>query len=387
MLGFLAILGMVSLWIHGRTVRRWSKAWRFAQSIEATMASEGLHSQSQLWGVVIPARNEANNLSALLDDLWQQLDQTNVNVIVVDDHSDDGTAQIAMQHAMAKSGRLTLLCNEGHGKKSALLTAIRKTDASWVVTLDADVRLGDRWEEAWSYAIHTAAADVGAIAGPVILAKNRADLGLWEGVQALDYAAQLGWSAGCLACGKPGSASGANMAVRCDTYPDTRAMGASGDDTLVVQVLQQQGSNVQWLATLDAVVQTQGALSMKEWIAQRLRWAGKAHHYPWHAKKTAWWMAWMATMQWAMIAGATILGNWQGWALTGMVWASVLGMNVWYAQPIATWFELRVSLKHWLTLGFGQPLQVPILVLSRMGVFELCGIPSQPEWKGRTCAT
>ena len=127
-----------------------------------------------------------------------------------------------------------------------------------------------------------------------------------------DYAAQMGWSAGCLATQKPGSASGANLALRCDVYPDTRHLGPSGDDTLVVQTLHGRGWRVLWLADVDAMVATQGASSLSEWIVQRC--AGPAKHYPWRTQRTAWWMAWMAFMQLGLVAAAILEpsnGVWQ----------------------------------------------------------------------------
>ena len=94
----------------------------------------------------------------------------------------------------------------------------------------------------------------------MILAAEPQNLGLWDGVQALDFAAQMGWSAGCLATRKPGSASGANLAVRRDVYR-TPHLGASGDDTLVIQALQHEGWEVDWLSDPRAVVKTEGGFS------------------------------------------------------------------------------------------------------------------------------
>ena len=226
--------------------------------------------------------------SALLDDLKAQDVEGALDIWIVDDHSEDDTVLVAQQHPLTQKGHLKVIGNDGVGKKSAILTGMALAKATWVITLDADVRLSPTWATSWALALAQASSQTAAVAG--LWSSSNPDP-LWEGLQALDFAAQMGWSAGCLATQKPGSASGANLALRCDTYPDTRHMGASGDDTLVIQTLQQQGWRVDWLADPQAMVTTPGAASVSEWVAQRLRWAGKTKHYPWRVQRTAWWMA------------------------------------------------------------------------------------------------
>ena len=249
-------------------------------------------------------------------------------ILVVDDHSTDVTASLAASHQLAQRGQLRVLTAEGTGKKSALLTGRASASTPWVVTLDADVRLGPSWAQAWHDRLHEVDANTACVAGPVVLSLSPQSPSLWEGVQALDYAAQMGWSAGCLVRDLPGSASGANMAVRVDTYPDTRNLGASGDDTLVVQALQRGGHHVEWLADSRATVRTAGATSLPGWIQQRMRWAGKAVHYDRSAKRTAWWMASMAVAQWALWMGACVASTSGMWGLAWGWWVLVTGMNL-----------------------------------------------------------
>ena len=373
--------------IHALTLWRWARAWRRAIAQDgAEPIQPSKVGQTASWAVVIPARNEANGLSNLLDDLQvQSLDP--VDIWIVDDHSEDDTIQIAQRHPLAQRAHLRVVGNDGTGKKSAILTGMARANRSWVVTLDADVRLQPNWASSWASALNQISRQTAAIAGPVVLSNAPQDPGLWDGVQALDFAAQMGWSAGCLATQSPGSASGANLALRCDVYPDTRHMGASGDDTLVVQTLQQQGWQVDWLADPRAIVTTPGAFSVSEWVAQRLRWAGKTKHYPRRTQRTAWWMALMALSQWGLVGAALTMPQERIWQLAVAWWVGVTAMNVWFARPVARWFGLRVNAGHWLVLGLIQPMQVPMLLLAKMGLLNFVGIPSHPTWKGRTCAS
>ena len=91
--------------------------------------------------VVIPARNEAARIGACLDGLVGA--QGVAEVIVVDDCSDDGTADIAaVNGAHVVSG--APLPDGWVGKVWALLQGVSAATGEWVVTLDADTRVDAR---------------------------------------------------------------------------------------------------------------------------------------------------------------------------------------------------------------------------------------------------
>ena len=377
MAAWILLAGAVAA-LHAWTLRGWSRAWR-----KALTSGVGVEPRAVDWTVVIPARNEATRLGTVLDDLASQ--DLLVQILVVDDQSTDGTASLAASHQLAQRGQLRVLTADGTGKKSALLTGMASASSPWVVTLDADVQLGPSWAQAWHDRLSEVDSNTACVAGPVVLSRSPHSPSLWEGVQALDYAAQMGWSVGCLVRDLPGSASGANMAVQVDTCPDTRNLGASGDDTLVVQALQRGGHRVEWLADPRATVRTAGATSFSEWIQQRMRWAGKAVHYDRRAKRTAWWMASMSVAQWALWMGAYVASTSGMWGLAWGWWALVTGMNLAYARPVARWFGLQTTWAQGVMLGLTQPAQVPLILMAQAGLLRPWGIASKPIWKGRTC--
>src|SRR5215469_6991636 len=61
--------------------------------------------------VVIPARDEADHIAAAVRSLLEQQFVKQVHVFVVDDHSSDGTAQVARQSAQGsdRQGSLTVI--------------------------------------------------------------------------------------------------------------------------------------------------------------------------------------------------------------------------------------------------------------------------------------
>ena len=426
--------------IHTGCVTRWAVAWHRAgagnprrdaedgpspahPAPAATPTAQDVHNPlppAPVFTVVIPARNEAPRLGKLLGDLEVARREIfgGFDVVVVDDGSDDGTAEVARTagvRVLSLSQRDGCIgegggsAAGGGGKKAALLSAMAQVSTPWAVTLDADVRLQPGWGAAWHACLGGQPEQVAAVAGPVVLlgadptasaapiapgmptAPLAAPSGSrWARVQALDFAAQLGWAAGRLAEGWPASASGANFAVRPAHYPDTRHAGPSGDDVLVLQALHAQGFHSVWLHDRHARVWTAGATTLPAWVSQRMRWAGKAKHYAPHARRTALWMASVSAAQVAVVAVGAV-----GWGLASSgagtvgaaaaaLWIWISGLHIAFARGVARWFGLDARPLDWLLLALTQPLQVPLLLLARTGALQPFNIPSKPRWKGRT---
>lgn len=95
--------------------------------------------------VLLPARNEAHQIAACLDTVLHQVRVPDLQVIVLDDRSDDGTAERA-RRAAGGDPRVSVV--EGAepppgwlGKPHACAQLADRADGSVLVFLDADVRL------------------------------------------------------------------------------------------------------------------------------------------------------------------------------------------------------------------------------------------------------
>jgi dolichol-phosphate mannosyltransferase len=90
--------------------------------------------------VVVPTYNERDNLAALLPAL---LAQPGVRVLVVDDASPDGTAEVADRFAASAPNRVEVLHRSGpRGLGLAYVDGLRRalaTDARLIVQMDADL--------------------------------------------------------------------------------------------------------------------------------------------------------------------------------------------------------------------------------------------------------
>jgi len=91
------------------------------------------------FSVVIPVKNEADNIRPLLSEIRGALDgRCEYEVIYVDDGSDDATLQ-ELQALMKQFPQLrTLRHARNCGQSTGLRTGVRAARADWVITLDGD---------------------------------------------------------------------------------------------------------------------------------------------------------------------------------------------------------------------------------------------------------
>ena len=89
----------------------------------------------ELVSVIVPARNEERSIGTTLDSLRRQ-DYTNLQIIVVDGESTDGTAQV-VEHHRAQDPRVELVRNPRRITPAALNVAVEHARGPWLVRMDA----------------------------------------------------------------------------------------------------------------------------------------------------------------------------------------------------------------------------------------------------------
>ena len=99
-------------------------------------------------GVIIPARNESENIEECLASLTKSR-YPNFEIIIVDDRSEDGTAELARTVPPGNAKRLVVIDGEALpegwlGKPWACQQGARATSAELLVFADADTTHGDR---------------------------------------------------------------------------------------------------------------------------------------------------------------------------------------------------------------------------------------------------
>ena len=101
--------------------------------------------------VLIPARNEAHNIEALLSDLTHVESECLLEIIVCDDASEDSTAEL-VKTWMQRDSRIRLISSSGPpsgwlGKNHACHLLSRQARGRYLLFLDADVRLSPAFIE------------------------------------------------------------------------------------------------------------------------------------------------------------------------------------------------------------------------------------------------
>lgn len=228
-----------------------------------------------LISVVVPVRNEEKHLPHLLNDLLHQTRKPH-EIIVTDDHSTDQTRQLALQLAQHHPCiKVLSLPEDRHGKKAALQAAIERSSGQVIVTTDGDCRAGQHWLDTISK--HFADEQIKMVAGPVIF-NTRTWFGRLLNIEQLALQAVAAASS---RYGHPLLCSGANMAFRKQVFDEVggyqgSAHLASGDDVFLLHKIRKlYPAGILFCTSPGCTVVTQPPASLRTFLNQRIRWAGK----------------------------------------------------------------------------------------------------------------
>lgn len=230
--------------------------------------------------VVVAARNEEENIGALLDALQRQAYPAElIEVIVVDDHSSDRTAEIVEQYPMVRLIRLQADGINAY-KKKAIDTAVRAASNEWIIATDADCIPPATWiEELMQFQEQT---DSLFIVAPVLM---NAEKKVVEIFQAMDFMVLQGITAASVYKQVHSMCNGANLAyskkvfLQVDGFANVDHI-ASGDDMLLMhKIWKQYPGRIGYLKSMNAIVPTQPMHDWRSFFNQRIRWASKARYY------------------------------------------------------------------------------------------------------------
>lgn len=269
--------------------------------------------------ILVAARNEEACIGSCIEALLAQ--DVPCDILIVDDHSDDGTARIA-----SSFGDLVRLISleAGTGKKAAITEGVNHVRTEWVLLTDADTIVPPTWLRAMRRCMVT---DAGYIVGPVQISDN----GTWlRRMIQLEWAGFMGIAAGAIGIGRPTSACGSSVAFRVEGFREVDGFAGvdhltSGDDELLMQRIADQSRwNVQFCTDRQAIVTADAPATVRDFLRQRVRWASKAGFYErgWLVvMNTGFWLFFLLLL--VATVGAVRMPEWR--FMTGVAWAVKIG--------------------------------------------------------------
>ena len=328
--------------------------------------------------ILIPARNEAQHIGPCLNSLRHSIkkcpNEVDVEIIVIDDHSTDATV-LEIKKTQSPLIKLIQLKDQERGinahKKMALAAGLKQATGNYIIQLDADIRVTEKYIQTIASAITTTQADM--IAGPVLLSHN--DNG-FEAFQTLDMVGMMGLTAVGIHTAKWYLANGANLIYRKGlvTFRDSEL--ASGDDVFAIQSAAKSGADITFLKSKDAAITTAAMHTIGDFYRQRIRWATK-NKYSKNPKMVVVMaipylsaMMLVAHLPLAYFFGslALVLGSFH--------LLSKLAMDYIYLSELSKFFRVEQSVKHFGYSGIAHILYLLVIGTLSFGV-------KQYEWKGR----
>ncbi len=307
--------------------------------------------QLPFFSIVIAARNESKSIRKCLESI-EAVDYPagQFEVIVVDDHSRDDTAQAIKVFPWVQ---LLLLPEGSTGKKSALSHGIHRASGQWIATTDADCIVPPAWLRLHASAI---VPGVVAVAGPVLFAP--ADNAL-ERFQALDFLGTMLVTGAGIGAQRWHLGNGANLVFSRAAFQEVggysrNAHHASGDDVFLLETLSGKYPNgIRFLKHLDGVVWTPPMATIPDFVRQRIRWGTKNSALAEHNIRFIGGIVWF-TCCW--ILGLTLVALiwptffWpaaMGWILKGLSDGFILAESArFFHQRRHLWFFLPAQLMH-----------------------------------------
>jgi len=323
--------------------------------------------------LIIPCRNEEKNVQSLLEQLFR-LDYENLEIILVDDQSEDRTYDLISAIINGKAG-FQLISNSGLGKKEALMSGINIAKGKIILTSDADCQMHPEWVIEMVAGFSDPAIQL--VAGPVLPEYQ----GHTFSFELIEWASILLTTQVSFEQGSPLMCSAANLAYRKSAFQKVEGFKEnleepSGDDEfLLKKVVKHFGNHsVKYQVSDHNLVRTKPYSSLKSLISQRARWAGKwkqnkdYFHRLAAVSSALLQMVWLASFIFLFFGGLTFTQFLLIWVIK--IFAEYIAL-----RKVLQTFDLKPAFWHYVFTGFIHPVFV-LGVVGRTFTGKI-------EWKGR----
>lgn len=322
--------------------------------------------------LIIAFRNEEQNLTSLIEDIGKQSYKIS-EVIFVNDHSNDKGSDIVL-NAINKYPNLKLLnlpdCESG--KKAALYYGVKQAVGDVLLFTDADCSLKPFWAESMLNTLKLTKSKL--TAGPVDMINKK---GFFNALQNLEFLSLTGSTAGGFGAGIPFICNGANLAVDRDVFLNYfKTLGnnyASGDDVFLLHTVK-KNHKVSFCYNPNAIVETLPQKSFKDFLLQRVRWAGKARGY--HDRVSVLISALLLIVNLILILLLIFAAfEYRLLLIFGTAILIKTIFDILFMNKVLKFYKKQNLLKYIFLLQILYPFYV--VVVGVMGIFY------KPQWKGR----
>jgi cellulose synthase/poly-beta-1,6-N-acetylglucosamine synthase-like glycosyltransferase len=349
--------------------------WRSWNSIPAPLLATDSPKHTTAISVIVPARNEEEHIGNLLRALESQTYRRHLfEIIVIDDHSTDNTAEIVLQFPGVKLLQLKEDKINSY-KKKAIEAGIAAASNELIVTTDADCIPPAEWLQ--SIVSFREETNAGFIVAPVSFNCNSK---LVEVFQAMDFMVLQGITGASVYKKTLSMCNGANLAYEKKLFAEVGGFSgidhiASGDDMLLMhKIAKKFPERFFYLKAKDAIVSTRPMPTWKKFLNQRIRWASKATYYD--DKKIIGVLLLVYLFNFSFLI-LLLAGFWNSvyWIFFLIGWMVKTLVELPFFYSVSTFFDKQWAVKFFFIF---QPLHIFYTIFS-----GLLGQFGKYEWKGR----
>lgn len=320
--------------------------------------------------IVVAARNEARNIERCLSSLvMQDYDPARLQIVAVDDESDDATRALMLDVARAHVGLIEVLSTHdlnspARGKARAIAHGIDHATGDIILLTDADCIAPSTWARA---CVEHFVDGVDAFGGFTVIRSHD----FFSGCQQLDWIHLQSLAAGGLAFNVPLGVIGNNFGFRRLAYDDVggyRAVSFSvTEDFALFRAMHRRGRRVVFPCTSDTEMQTLPCESLDEVLSQKQRWS--------RGGMETGVRGWAVLIIGVLIMSAMLVAPFVSVTAWIAVWAAKFSFDLAVMTPTLRRLNRLRALRYFVLFEFyfvAQVLVVPILLMNPTVV-----------WKGR----
>ncbi|HTP13144.1 MAG TPA: glycosyltransferase [Bacteroidota bacterium] len=331
-----------------------------------------------LVSVVIAARNEEHTIGTCIQSVVRQsYPHENFEVIVVDDHSSDRTAEIVSNIAAAYDNVHLVALSSGTtsegGKPEAIARGVGAARGEIILTTDADCTVSPEWIAS---IVRYFRPDVAFVAGPVRISP---ETNLLSRLDSLEVFGLLTMAAGLIGAHHPIIANGANLAYRKSAFQSVGGYGDGrtwcDDETIMHRIHARQLGRIVFAHGVGTEAITAPSSTLGSFLRQRLRWSTSGGRYD----DTSILLSLVVLYAYFLVFSVLVLATAFVPALASWLVLSFIIKVITDVVTLGAGRKVLHGTVAWSIVAFAEILHVPyVLVTAALGQFVSF------SWKGRT---